>query len=248
MTSSPLSLTSPDRPAARYTVEELSRIVGMSPRNVRAHQSRKLLQPPVRSGRVGYYDDTHVRRLEHIVSLQRQGFNLVSIGAILGAEGRDDDRDELTAALQRAIRERPGVFHSLNRHGVVGWDEEGAVRIARPGVLRAALDLVRAGIPAAVTLHCLARLLDRIDGAAADLVKVVGSDILSLDLPGHPRNAAAGLDDHSTGTFTQGLVELLASAFRAAAENHGRELAADLLTSGYGAAPWVEESVVVENG
>ena len=146
MTSSPLSLTSPDRPAARYTVEELSRIVGMSPRNVRAHQSRKLLQPPIRRGRVGYYDDTHVRRLEHIVSLQRQGFNLVSIGAILGAEGRDDDREKITAALQRVIRERPGVFHSLNRHGVVGWDEDGAVRIARRR-LRAALDLVRAGTP-----------------------------------------------------------------------------------------------------
>nr|WSX53934.1 MerR family transcriptional regulator [Streptomyces sp. NBC_00974] len=248
MTSNPLSLTSPDRPAARYTVEELSRIVGMSPRNVRAHQSRKLLQPPVRRGRVGYYDDTHVRRLEHIVSLQRQGFNLVSIGAILGAEGRDDDREKLTTALQRAIRERPGVFHSLNRHGVLGWDEEGAVRIARPGVLRAALDLVRAGIPAAVTLLCLARLLDRIDGAAAELIKAVGSDILSLDLPGHPRNAVAGMDDHGTGTFTQALVELLASAFRAAAENHGRELASDLLASSYGAAPWVEESVVVENG
>ncbi|MFF1651140.1 MerR family transcriptional regulator [Streptomyces sp. NPDC058240] len=248
MTSSPLSLTSPDRPAARYTVEELSRIVGMSPRNVRAHQSRKLLQPPIRRGRVGYYDDTHVRRLEHIVSLQRQGFNLVSIGAILGAEGRDDDREKLTAALQRAIRERPGVFHSLNRHGMLGWDEDGAVRIARPGVLRAALDLVRAGIPEAVTLQCLARLLDRIDGAAEELIKIVGADILSLNLPCHERNSAAGLDDHSTGTFTQGLVELLASAFRAAAENHGRELAADLLASSYGSAPWVEESVVVENG
>ncbi|MER6914746.1 MerR family transcriptional regulator [Streptomyces sp. NPDC000594] len=247
MTSSPLTLTSPDRPAARYTVEELSRIVGMSPRNVRAHQSRKLLQPPVRRGRVGYYDDTHVRRLEHIVSLQRQGFNLVSIGAILGAEGRDDDRAKLTAALQRMIRERPGVFHSLNRHGVVGWDEEGAVRIARPGVLRPALDLVRAGVPAAVTLQCLARLLDRIDGTAAELVRVVGSDILSLGLPGHQRNAVAGIDDDSTGAFTQGLVELLASAFRAAAENHGRELAVELLASSCG-APWVEESVVVENG
>lgn len=248
MTSNPLSLTSPDRPAARYTVEELSRIVGMSPRNVRAHQSRKLLQPPVRRGRTGYYDDTHVRRLEHIVSLQRQGFNLVSIAAILGAEGRDDDREQLTTALQRAIRERPGVFHSLNRHGVVGWDEDGAVRIARPGVLRAALDLVRAGIPAAVTLHCLARLLDRVDGAAEELIKVVGADILSLNLPCHARNSAAGPDDHGTGTFAQGLVELLASAFRAAAENHGRELAAELLAGSFGSAPWVEESVVVENG
>ncbi|MCX5195362.1 MerR family transcriptional regulator [Streptomyces sp. NBC_00249] len=248
MTSSPLPRTSPDRPAARYTVEELSRIVGMSPRNVRAHQSRKLLQPPVRRGRVGYYDDTHVRRLEHIVSLQRQGFNLVSISAILGAESHDDDREKLTAALQRALRERPGVFHSLNRHGLLGWDEDGAVRIARPGVLRAALDLVRAGIPAAVTLQCLARLLDRIDGAAEELIRIVGADILPLNLPSPDRDPAAGPDDHSTGVFAQHLVELLASVFRAAAENHGRELAADLLASSHGAALWVEESVVVENG
>src|SRR5690242_16776946 len=63
----------------RYTVEELAAKVGMSPRNIRAHQTRSLLGPPVRRGRTAYYDDSHVRRLEAIKSLQRQGYNLVAI-------------------------------------------------------------------------------------------------------------------------------------------------------------------------
>lgn len=71
-------------PVLRYTVEELARAVAMSPRNIRAHQARRLLDPPVRLGRSAYYTALHVRRLEAIKALQRQGFNLVAIQAILG--------------------------------------------------------------------------------------------------------------------------------------------------------------------
>ncbi|MFG2602133.1 MerR family transcriptional regulator [Streptomyces sp. NPDC048514] len=61
--TSPGPGVAPDRPQARYTVEEIARSVGVSPRNVRAHQSRRLPHPPIRKGRACYCDDTHHHRL-----------------------------------------------------------------------------------------------------------------------------------------------------------------------------------------
>ena len=81
--------------ASALNVQELSRVVGMSPRNIRAHQARRLLSPPVRKGRTVLYDETHVQRLRTILALQRQGFNLVSIEAMLGA--RDPDAPAVTS-------------------------------------------------------------------------------------------------------------------------------------------------------
>ena len=71
--------------AATYTIEQLARRVGMSPRNVRAHQARRLLAPPVRRGRVAWYDESHVRRLERIQALQRQGMSESDISAAVAA-------------------------------------------------------------------------------------------------------------------------------------------------------------------
>ncbi|MFD8496648.1 MerR family transcriptional regulator [Amycolatopsis sp. NPDC059657] len=68
-----------------YTIEELSSAIGMSVRNIRAHQTRGLLPAPAKSGRFALYGPVHMRRLEQIASLQKQGFNLVSIAAMLGA-------------------------------------------------------------------------------------------------------------------------------------------------------------------
>ncbi len=65
------------------TIDELAQRVGMTVRNVRAHQSRGLLTPPRLKGRTGYYDEEHVARLELIKDLQAEGLNLEAIRAIL---------------------------------------------------------------------------------------------------------------------------------------------------------------------
>ena len=57
----------------------------MTVRNIRAHQSRGLLPPPNRNGRLAYYGYRHVERLRHILDLQERGFNLAAIGALLRA-------------------------------------------------------------------------------------------------------------------------------------------------------------------
>ena len=52
--------------AEGMTVTELADAVGMTPRNIRAYQSRGLLFPPTISGRVALYSGAHVARLELI--------------------------------------------------------------------------------------------------------------------------------------------------------------------------------------
>ncbi|MBI4897090.1 MAG: MerR family transcriptional regulator [Actinobacteria bacterium] len=61
------------------TIDQLAQRSGMTVRNIRAHQSRGLLPAPNVKGRIGYYDDRHVARLELIQQLQSGGFNLTAI-------------------------------------------------------------------------------------------------------------------------------------------------------------------------
>src|SRR3954449_11534007 len=72
------------------TIDELARRTGMTVRNIRAHQSRGLLQPPDIEGRTGFYGPEHVARLELISEMQADGFNLASIKRLLGdAQGSE---------------------------------------------------------------------------------------------------------------------------------------------------------------
>lgn len=61
------------------TLGELSERVAMSVRNIRFYTSKGLLPPPIRRGRVGYYTEEHVARLELVEELQSQGFTLAAI-------------------------------------------------------------------------------------------------------------------------------------------------------------------------
>jgi DNA-binding transcriptional MerR regulator len=65
------------------TVTDLAAMVGMTPRNIRAYQSRGLLFPPEIHGRRARYTAAHVARLQLISSLQREGFTLASIKRLL---------------------------------------------------------------------------------------------------------------------------------------------------------------------
>jgi DNA-binding transcriptional MerR regulator len=69
------------------TIDELARRIGMTVRNIRAHQSRGLLPAPDVRGRTGYYGPDHVARLELIQELQADGFNLDLIRRLLDGAG-----------------------------------------------------------------------------------------------------------------------------------------------------------------
>lgn len=84
------------------TIDELADLVGMTVRNVRAHQARGLLPPPEMQGRVGYYGDGHVMQLVLVKLLQTRGMNLRGIQTLLG---RGTGYAALVRELSREVRE-----------------------------------------------------------------------------------------------------------------------------------------------
>src|SRR5258708_4559598 len=74
-----------DASDAEYTIDQLAQVTGMTVRNIRAHQSRGLLPPPVARGRTGYDGPEHAARLRLIVEMQADGFNLSAIQRLLAS-------------------------------------------------------------------------------------------------------------------------------------------------------------------
>jgi DNA-binding transcriptional MerR regulator len=169
-------------PAGRYSLAELAALSGMSPRNIRAHQTRRILHPPVRSGRASCYDDSHLRRLTEIRRLQDQGFNLVAIEAVLGDGGAAGDG--MGALLRRVGTHHPRLVDGLHRHGVIRRTPDGTLRPAHPQVLRSVLDLHRAGVPAPLSLQVLVEALDRMRPAGGDGARATVVSPEPADLPG----------------------------------------------------------------
>jgi len=82
-------------------VEQLAAQADVSVDTVRFYQSKGLLPPPRREGRVAWYGDEHLRRLARIRSLQAKGLSLATIRRLL--DGELDAADEaLVTALTRA--------------------------------------------------------------------------------------------------------------------------------------------------
>jgi DNA-binding transcriptional MerR regulator len=220
---------------ARLTIEQLGRRVGMSARNIRAHQARKLLSPPVRDGRTAYYDQSHVRRLEAIHDLQRQGYNLVAITTILGVRERVPSSDELTALLDRLLAQQPVLIHTLSRHGVLARGDDGRVRTVRPRALRAALALGHAGIQPGSSLQILSEALDQVMLVAEELIRAVS--VLALTAAPRPGHAPGEPPDdfgQVSVALAERLVVLLTEAFRVAMENSGQA--------------WIPEQVTPSSG
>src|SRR5687768_17280561 len=61
-------------PPELLTLDELTQRVGMSVRNIRFYTTKRLVPPPLRRGRSGYYSADHVARLELVRELQNHGF------------------------------------------------------------------------------------------------------------------------------------------------------------------------------
>lgn len=94
-------------------VEDLARRSGVSVDTVRYYQTKGLLHPPRRQGRVAWYDDTHLARLQRIRALQAKGFTLATIARVL--RGELDTADEaLVDALSAQVRGDDGRLLSLD--------------------------------------------------------------------------------------------------------------------------------------
>jgi len=83
------------------TLEDITKRVGMSVRNVRFYTTKGLVPPPIRRGRSGYYTNLQVARLEMIRELQGHGFTLSAIERYLSHVPEDASPEDL--ALQRTM-------------------------------------------------------------------------------------------------------------------------------------------------
>lgn len=83
------------------TVDDLAAAAGLSVRTTRYYASLGLIQPPERRGRMAWYDETHLARLQMIRALQDHGFTLQAIERYLGSLPDDATLEDL--AVQRAM-------------------------------------------------------------------------------------------------------------------------------------------------
>jgi DNA-binding transcriptional MerR regulator len=84
-------------------VEQLSVRSGLSVDTIRYYQSKGLLDPPRRQGRVAWYHQDHLDRLDRIRTLQQRGFTLATIVRLVSGD--------LDAADEALLGELSGVGH-----------------------------------------------------------------------------------------------------------------------------------------
>jgi len=88
-------------------VEELARQAGTSVDTVRYYQTKRLIPPPRRRGRVALYDDRHLERILRVRSLQARGFRLATIARLVA--GDLDAADEALVAEVSGIAPAQGA-------------------------------------------------------------------------------------------------------------------------------------------
>jgi DNA-binding transcriptional MerR regulator len=77
--------------AARMRIDELAHRSGVASGTIRYYQREGLISPPEREGRVAYYSEEHLRRLERVRALQGQGLPLSVVGDLLAREDAGED-------------------------------------------------------------------------------------------------------------------------------------------------------------
>lgn len=191
----------------RLTIGELADRVGMSTRNIRAHQTRGLLPPPTIEGRTGWYTPAHESRLRTIQRLQDQGLNLQAIGLLLKARDGDPEVDDVRRALvEPPAAENPEVQRAADVLAGFGGDVpaelvqravdlglfepiDGELTLVLvPSALRSGVSLFRAGVPvaelmgAAESVDAAARrVAETYVGLVRDhLVPGIAADVLAL--------------------------------------------------------------------
>lgn len=148
-------------------MEQLAAACDVSVDTIRYYQSRALLPPPEREGRVAWYGPGHVERIRQVRSLQRKGLTLAAIKRALdGGLGRPDaelaeavaaargDGEEEEILSLEGFSARSGVPASLiqavEREGIsLGRRDDGTTRYTTADIqtVRGALQLLEYGLP-----------------------------------------------------------------------------------------------------
>ena len=193
-----------------YVVDELAERTGMTVRNIRAHQSRRLLHPPQRSGRRSLYDDSHVERLELIQRLQDAGFTLAAVHALVHAGSEASEvalawRAEAVAmrflpgdgipagklAIERegmaALLSQPGALERLESLGLVRRVPGGGWQGTHPVLVSAGRRARESGMPSPQVTGIQVMIAEHTAKIADELVRSFEQHVLGTDA-----DAAAG--------------------------------------------------------
>ena len=171
----------------RLRVDEVAARSGLSVDTVRFYQAKGLLGQPEREGRIAWYSDTHLERLERVKTLKQRGFTLDFIRRLLTGEldpidaalaaavsgpvpGEGDEGEESLTLEQLA--EQTGVsatlLEAIARTGLLFSDApEAGYTSADAQAVRAGARLLEAGLPLSELLD-LARRHDQAMTAIAE--------------------------------------------------------------------------------
>ncbi|MYW69238.1 MerR family transcriptional regulator [Streptomyces sp. SID8379] len=176
-------------------MEELAEAAGITVRTVRFYRERGLIRPPRREGRIAWYDDTHLARLQTIAQLLERGHTLNGIAELSEAfdRGRDvaellglgEPTEEIPVRLTAteladhfADDVTPENLQAALDLGYLGTDGEEIVHISRR-LLDVSAALVREGIPLAEVLAAAKTVREHANALATlfhDLVLAHGTD------------------------------------------------------------------------
>ena len=206
---------------ARYRIDDLARVSGVTTRNIRVYRERGLLPAPRRVGRVTLYSDAHVSRLALISSMLSRGYALAHIDELLTAwqnGGQIADVLGLEHDLTE-IQESGGVRSTtLAELSEAGIDDDAATRLAKlnvitiiaddevtvdePDVLNAILPLVTETRSAATVIDVVERVYPAFEALHQTLVEAADT----LTTP------AGGTSDQQLTEVTLTLIQLRALA------------------------------------
>ena len=203
---------------ADMSITELAEHVGMTPRNIRAYQSKGLLERPVIEGRVARYSGVHTARLRLIASLQREGFTLAAIKRLLA---NPDSYSAIVADRRRRFREGSADMPAtvpvseeriramfpttapddLTETGLVWVDADG-VLVSAAVVVGVGRTLLELGVPSEVVAM--------LQLAAVRSGREIGTDLRTALAP------EEGHHQHSVNDLAKIAVQLSATAFEIA--------------------------------
>lgn len=189
------------------TIRELAERTGMTVRNIRAHQTRGLLPPPVVRGRTGYYNEEHVARIELTREMQADGLNLEAIRRVLDSGGGSAtaifdftralrvpfegeaseifEADELAAMWGESLS--PKLLRRAEKLGVFRTLPDGRIEVISPRLLRAAAELAELGIGPEGAIATAERLRRHADGVARAFVELFVKEVWQpFDRAGRP--------------------------------------------------------------
>lgn len=214
--------------AKEFRLDELARRAKVASTTVRLYRSKGLLAPPRLEGRTGWYDESHLARLQLIARLQTEGHSLAGIADLLGQweQGRSLDAvigveaelDSLLGDAHAVVLDAaevlehfpagsmtPDLMQRAAGLGLIELTSDGKVRVADRRFLETGAALAQLGVPLDVVLDEWEALTAHTDKIADRFVNVFEQHLA-------PRDWQKDLDTESAHALAATLARLQTSA------------------------------------